>query len=182
MSVELPESYMKAGKSAAVWQSVAAAVRAIPGVKSASLATFAPLSQRDRWRPVAVRGYQPANGQDSLVHFDHVSEGHFETLGVPVLEGRLFTAQDTEGAPRVAIVNQAAARKFFAGRDPVGQVLTFDKIECRIVGVVRDSKHNSLREPSVPFAFLSLRQPLYAHNRVTLSVASVSPGGEPALL
>ena len=57
MSVELPEGYLKAGKSAAVWRSVADAVRAIPDVKSASLATFTPLSQRDRWRPAEVRGY-----------------------------------------------------------------------------------------------------------------------------
>ena len=182
MSVELPEGYVEAGRSAALWRGVADAVRAIPEVKSASLATFTPLSQRDRWRPVAVPGYQPASGQDSLVHFDHVSEGYFETLGIPLLEGRLFTVQDTEGAPRVAVVNQAAARKFFAGRDPVGQVLAFDKVECRIVGVVRDAKHNSLREPSVPFAFLPLRQPLYPHRRITLSVASMAPGAEAALL
>jgi predicted permease len=182
MSVELPEGYVKAGKSAALWRGVADAVRAIPEVKSASLATFTPLSQRDRWSPVAVRGYTPASGQDNLVHFDHVSEGYFETLGIPLLEGRLFTVQDTEGAPRVAVINQAAARKFFDGRDPVGQVLAFDKVEFRIVGVVRDAKHNSLREPSAPFAFLPLRQPLYAHGRITLSVASVVPGGEAALL
>ena len=156
MSVELPEGYLKAGKSGAVWRGVAAAVRAIPEVKSASLATFTPLSQRDRWRPVAVRGYQPASEQDSLIHFDHISEGYFETLGIPMLHGRLFTSQDTEGAPRVAVINEAAARKFFAGRDAVGQVLAFDKVEYRIVGVVRDAKHNSLREPSGPFAFLPL--------------------------
>ena len=181
MSVELPEGYLKAGKSGAVWRGVAAAVRAIPEVKSASLATFTPLSQRDRWRPVAVRGYQPASEQDSLIHFDHISEGYFETLGIPMLHGRLFTFQDTEGAPRVAVINEAAARKFFAGRDAVGQVLAFDKVEYRIVGVVRDAKHNSLREPSAPFAFLPLAQPMYAHGRITLTVASVAPGVEAAL-
>ena len=182
MSVELPEGYLQAGKSGTVWRGVAAAVRAIPEVKSASLATFTPLSQRDRWRPVAVRGYQPASEQDSLIHFDHISEGYFETLGIPALHGRLFTSQDTEGAPRVAVINEAASRKFFAGRDPAGQVLAFDKVEYRIVGVVRDAKHNSLREPSSPFAFLPLGQPLYAHGRITLTVASVAPGAEAALL
>jgi len=73
------------------------------------------------------------------VHWDHVSEGYFETLGIPLLEGRLFTVQDTEGAPRVAVINEAAARKSFSGRDPLGQVLAFDKVEFRIVGVVRDA-------------------------------------------
>src|SRR5207249_2591213 len=146
-----------------LWRSVVAAVRTIPEVKSASLATFTPLSQRDRWGPVAVRGYLSAGDDDSMIHFDHVSDGYFETLGSPLLEGRLFTVQDTDGAPRVAVINQAAARKFFAGRDPVGQLLAFDKIEYRIVGVVRDTKHNSLREPSVAFVFLPLDQPLYPH-------------------
>jgi predicted permease len=151
-------------------------------VKSASLATFTPLSQRDRWMPVAFRGYVPASGEDGIVHFDHVSEGYFETLGIPLIEGRLFTAQDTESAPRVAVINESTARKFFAGRDPLGQVVAFDKVEFRIVGVVRDATHNSLREASVPFVFVPLRQPLYAHNRITLSVASVAPGAEAALL
>jgi ABC-type antimicrobial peptide transport system permease subunit len=124
----------------------------------------------------------PASGQDSLVHFDHVSEGYFETLGIPALQGRLFTVQDAESAPRVAVINQAAARKFFAGRDPLGRILAFDRVEYRIVGVVRDAKHNSLREPPVPFAFLPLRQPLSPERRITLSVASVAPGAEAALL
>ena len=182
MSVELPAGYVQAGKAAATWESVAAAVRGIPGVKSASLATFTPLSQRDRWRPVAVRGYVPASGADDIIHFEHVSEGYFETLGTPLLEGRLFTAQDRESAPKVAVINQSAARKFFDGRRPIGQLLTFDKLEYRIVGVVRDMKHNSLREPPVPFAFVPLRQPLYPERRITLSVAPAAPGREEALL
>jgi ABC-type antimicrobial peptide transport system permease subunit len=99
-----------------------------------------------------------------------------------LLEGRLFTAQDTEGAPRVAVINESAARKFFGGRDPGGQLLAFGKVEYRIVGVVRDTKHNSLREPSVPFAFLPLRQALYPERRITLSAAPAAPGGEAALL
>src|SRR5206468_3805291 len=99
--------------------------------------------------------------------------GYFETLGVPLLEGRLFTLQDEEGAPGVVVINEAAARKFFAGRYPVGQLLAFDKVGFRIVGVVRDTKHNSLREGSAPFVFVPLRQPLYSHNRITLSVAAV---------
>jgi predicted permease len=182
MSVELPQGYVQAGQSASVWNRVAAAVRDVPGVNSAGLATYTPLSQRDRWRPVVFRGYLPASSEDSIVHFDHVSEGYFETLGIPLIQGRLFTARDAESAPRVAVINQSAARKFFAGRDPVGQVVTFDKLDFRIVGVVRDTKHNSLREPSVPFVFVPLRQPLYDHNRITLSVASVAPGAEAALL
>jgi predicted permease len=182
MSVELPEGYVEAGESASVWNRLDDAVRGVTGVKSASLATYTPLSQRDRWRPVAVHGYVPATPEDSLAHYNHVSDGYFETLGVPLKEGRLFTALDAESAPKVAVINESAARKFFAGRDAVGQVLAFDRKEYRVVGVVRDMKHNSLREPAAPFVFLPLRQALNPEHRITLSVASLAPGGETALL
>ncbi len=182
MSVELPGDGGQAVKSAAVWNNVATAVREIPGVKSASLANYTPLSGRDRRARVAIRGYAPASDGDDIVHIDHVSEGYFETLGIPLLQGRLFTVQDADGAPRVAVINESAGRKFFAGRDPVGQLLAVDQVEYRIVGVVRDTKHNSLREPSAPFAFLPLRQPLSPDRRITLSVASVVPFVEAALL
>ncbi len=182
MSVELPEGYLEAGKSAAVWNRLGDAVRGIPGVKSASMATYTPLSQRDRWRAVAIHGYVPATPEDAITHYDHVSDGYFETLGVPLMEGRLFTTQDSESAPKVAVINETAARKFFAGRDPVGQVVAFDRNEYRITGVVRDTKHNSLRDPAVPFVFLPLRQALGPEHRITLSVASATPGAETALL
>ncbi|HVV45538.1 MAG TPA: ABC transporter permease, partial [Bryobacteraceae bacterium] len=182
MSVELPEGYVEAGKSMAVWNRLGDAVRGIPGVKSASMATYTPLSQRDRWRPVTIAGYLPATPEDSVAHYDHVSDGYFETLGVPLIKGRLFTAQDTESAPRVAAINESAARKFFAGRDPIGQTVAFGKDQYRVVGIVRDTKHNSLRDPAAPFVFLPLRQALNAEHRITLSVAPVAPGRETALL
>jgi NADH:ubiquinone oxidoreductase subunit K len=61
-------------------------------------------------------------------------------------------------------------------------VVAFDQNEYRVVGIVRDTKHNSLRDPSVPFVFLPLRQALNAEHRITLSVASLALGGETALL
>ena len=180
MSVELPEGYVQAGKSGPVWQNVATAVRAIPGVKSSALATFTPFSGRDRWRPVSVRGYVPASTADSIVHFDHVTDGYFETLGIPLFQGRLFTAQDAGNVARVAVINESAARKFFSGRAPLGQIIAFGDIAYRIVGVVWDTKHDSLRAPPVPFAFLPLPQSLYPERRITLSVAAVAPGREAA--
>jgi predicted permease len=182
MSVELPQGYLESGKSEGVWERVGRAVRAIPGVKSASLSTYVPLSQRDRSRPVTVRGYVPASAEDSIVHYDHVSEGYFETFGIPLIEGRLFTAQDTESAPKVVVINQSTARRFFSGRTPIGRTVAFDRAEYRIVGVVRDTRHNSLRDPAVPFVFVPLRQALLPENRITLSAASAAPGAEMALL
>lgn len=182
MSIELPNGYVETGKSPATWNRVVTAVREVRGVKSASLANFTPLSGRDRQAPASVRGFAPESVGDNIIHLDNVSEGYFETLEIPLLAGRLFTVQDAEGAARVAVINESAVRRFLGRRDPLGQLLSVDKIEYRIVGVVRDAKHNSLRQPSAPFAFLPLRQSLSPERRLTLSVASVALGGEAALL
>jgi len=182
MSVELPEGYVESGRSPATWDRVAAALRTAPGVKLASLSTFTPLSGRDRFMPITVRGHDPGLTGDRVIHFNHVSEGFFETLGLPLLEGRTFTELDREGSPRVAIVNESAVRKFFRGRSPQGEILRFGPLEYRIVGVVRDSKHRTLREPAAPFAYLPLRQARYPEHRITLSAAPAAPGGESALL
>lgn len=182
MSIELPEGYVQAGKAARTWERALAGVRAIPGVASASLSTFTPLSQRDRWRPAQVRGFVTASPADSIIHFSHVSEDYFETLGIALQQGRLLTARDAETTAKVLVINESAAKKFFAGREPVGQTLAFDRAAYTVAGVVRDTKHNSLREPPVPFAYVPVRQWLYPERRLTLSVAATSWGGEAALL
>jgi hypothetical protein len=99
----------------------------------------------------------------------------------------MLTDRDTEGALKVALINEAAARKYFAERDPIGESMEFDAsgtaaASYRIVGVVRDTKHKNLREPAPRFAYVPLRQPRDATGRVTLAVASMSPDGHTALL
>jgi predicted permease len=186
MSLELPDSFTGAARSAAVWNHVLDEVRSIPGVRSAGLSTFTPLSGRDRGGPVRVRGYEPPTFEDSLIHVNQISEGYFETLGISLLRGRLPVGQNAEGAPKTAWINETAARKYFAGRDPIGQSLEFHGLGkpdsvYRIAGVVRDTKHMNLREPVPPFAFLPMRQPREWDRRVTLAVSSVA-GGEMALV
>jgi predicted permease len=187
MSIELPEGYVEAGKSNAIWSHVLEAVRRIPAVQAASISTLTPLSGRDRAAPVRVRGYEPPSRKDSVIHVNQVSEGYFETLGIGLLRGRLLTERDAEEAIKVALINQSAARKYFADRDPIGESLEFDrggtaKSVYQIIGVVRDTKHRDLRGPSPPFAFIPIRQPLDAERRVTLAVASTAPNGPMALM
>jgi predicted permease len=187
MSIELPEGYVQAGKSAASWSHVLEDVRGIPGVRSAGLSTFTPLSGRDRQALVRVRGYEPASVEDRVIHVNQVSEGYFETLGIPLLLGRLLTGQDAEAALKIALINEAAARKYFGERDPIGQSLEFGRRGTadgvyRIAGVVRDTKHLSLREAAPPFAFIPIRQPREAERRVTLAVASTAPNGQMAFV
>jgi predicted permease len=187
MSIELPKGYEQPHESIGVWSRVLAAMRETPGVRAAGLCSFTPLSGRDSGAQIQFRGYQPASAEDSLVRVNHVSEGYFETLGIRLLRGRLLTDRDAEGTLKVALINESAARKYFANRDPIGQSLEFERRGTadsvyQIVGVVADTKHLNLREPSLRMVFIPIRQPRDAYRRVTLTVASTAPDRQMALL
>jgi predicted permease len=187
MSVELPDDYLAAGKASAVWDRILEAVRSIPGLRSAGLAVVTPLSGRDRGAHVRIPGYEPPAAKDSLIHWNQVSEAYFETLGIPLLQGRYLSARDVEGTQPVALINEAAARKYFEDRDPIGQRLEFahqgkTTRAYRIVGVVGDTKHMDLRVPAPPFVYLPLRQPRDAERRLTLVAAPSMTNGPMALL
>ncbi len=184
MSVEVVQAHEKPDEAGAFWGRLLADIRGIPGVRSAAMSVLTPLSGRDRGMRVRVRGFQPANPRDAQIHINQVSEGYFETLGIPLVRGRMLSDRDAAGAPRVALLNETAARKFFAGRDAVGEEIRFQGNDTawRIVGVVHDTRHRSLRETPAPFVFLPIRQPKDADRRVTLSVVAANPGSEAALL
>ncbi len=160
------------------WRRTLERVRAIPGVQAASLSVLTPLSGRDTGQTVTASGFAARTIEDSIVHVNHVSEDYFKTLGIRLLAGRVFTARDADHATKVAIVNEAAARHYFHGRPPVGGTLSFgDDAIYRIVGIVADHKHMSVREPAPRFVFLPLWQPLSRPTRVTLSIAAPHIGG-----
>jgi predicted permease len=161
-------------------------VRETHGVQTAGISVLTPLSGRDRGAPVQVRGYEPSKWEDGSIRVNQVSEGYFETLGIPLLRGRLLTARDAAGAPQVVVINESAAKKYFGARDPLGEVIEFPRnktaVRYQVIGIVQDTKHNSLREPARPFAFIPIRQPLENDRRVTLSVTSTGTFTEMALL
>jgi ABC-type antimicrobial peptide transport system permease subunit len=88
-----------------------------------------------------------------------VSPGYFEVLGVPLRAGRAFTAADDGDAEKVAVINESAARTFFGGASPLGrQIRLFGPMGYTVVGVVRDTKYQSVRDEAVPFVYASLAQ------------------------
>jgi predicted permease len=185
LSMRSPEGYTN-DRSMALWSRALETVRLVSGVRSAAVANYTPLSGRDRGALVQVRGYQPATSQDATVHTNQVSEGYFESLGMTLMRGRLLSESDAQGAPKAVVINEAAARKFFAARDPLGESLEFIRngtgLSYRIVGVVRDASHISLREEPQRFAFLPMRQPRDMEQRVTLVIRTGVPGRELDLL
>jgi predicted permease len=187
MSIVLPEGYVQAGKSVESWDRVLQAVRRTPGVRTVAVSSFTPLSGRDPGETAArVRGHHAGEEYGSL-RVNQVSEGYFETLGIPLLRGRLLSVTDARKAPKVALINESAARKFFGQRDPIGESLEFGKAGAidsvyRIVGVTKDVKHRNLREAPPPFAFIPTRQPRNDEHRITLVVAAGTTGAPETLL
>ncbi|MGC1105389.1 MAG: ABC transporter permease [Candidatus Acidiferrales bacterium] len=149
----------------ALYRQIEGRLNQIPGVRSAGLALYNPLT--DNWgEMIEVAGHAPPeNGEDAQASWDRVSPGYLRTLGMSILRGRNFTAADNETTAPVAIVNQAFAKRFFKrGEDPLGQHFGMDMPEnagtFRIIGVVQDAKFASwaLRMPVLPMFFVPLAQ------------------------
>jgi predicted permease len=141
----------------------------LPGVESAALSSYIPLGiEGIDLSGVRVPGYIPSPGETVNAGIEVVSPGYFKTLRVQLLAGREFADSDDPSTPMVAIVNEAFARKYFAGRNAVG--LTFDtgRGEARIVGVARTGKYRSLGEAALPYFYLCAWQHL-EHN-LTLAI------------
>ena len=134
-------------------------VRALPGVESAAYARNTPLDYGTyASTPIAVDGYQPPPEEQPTVEYNEVGPAYFATMGIPLISGREFTRNDDENSALVAIVNQTMVARYWRGQDPVGQRLQVNGQWTRVVGVARDSKYESMREPSKPFFYVPLRQ------------------------
>ena len=134
-------------------------LRSAPGVKSAGQASVSILSG-DEWdSSMSVEGHKAADGEDMQAFMNALSPGYFQTMQIPVLEGRDFRESDQRNQfddsapdmPRVAIVNQKFARHFFKGASPLGKRLGFGggpdtKLNIEIIGVVADSLYEGPRE------------------------------------
>ena len=150
-------------------------VRRIPGVRSASWATVNPMGGRDRGARLEVPGFTARAPRDNDIHMAVVSPGYFETFGVPLLLGRAFTERDGATAPKVAIVNETAARFYFGDTVPLGRKVRFTNYPTpdaiyEIVGVVKDFRHDSLREQVSRFIFLPIPQSVERIHRLSLAV------------
>jgi predicted permease len=150
-------------------------VRRIPGVRAASWATMTPLSGRDRGAVLDIPGFVPRAERDKDVHLAALAPEYFETVGIPLLLGRAFTARDNAAAPKAAIFNETAARFYFGNANPIGKKVRFANYSSpdlvyEIVGVVKDAKHDSLREQASRFIYLPIPQSVDRINRLALAV------------
>jgi predicted permease len=153
------------------WIRVLEQVRALPGVRAASLSTLTPMSGRDTGTLLGGPAMAGRQTPERSVRVSHVSEDFLAVYGIRVLQGRAFT--DADRTARVVVINETTQADVFRGRSAVGEMLEFDGgRRYRIIGVVKAAKHQSLREPSVRMVYVPLWQPLDPVGRVTLSVAT----------
>jgi predicted permease len=136
-------------------------VSALAGVKVASLTDWIPMSLTQKKEDAYPEGYVPRPHESLKVAHAEVGLRYFESLHIPILEGREFTPDDDEKSPRVLIVDQTAARRYWPGQDPLGKKLRVWGIPFTVVGVVRNSTHTFVNESPEPMVYMSFFQQGY---------------------
>jgi putative ABC transport system permease protein len=134
-------------------------VRQVPGVENASLTSGTPFGFLSF--PFNIEG-EPLPAGDATAHYSAISPGYFIVLKSPLQAGRDFTDRDDARSPNVAIVNEAWARMYFAGRDPLGQKISISYMGSRgvreIVGVAGNIKQDELGKPTEPEIYVPYQQ------------------------
>jgi putative ABC transport system permease protein len=143
----------------------------LPGVRAVGVIDnmlLNPLSNQSR--RINVAGVTPPKGQLAFeIDFASADSGFFDATGVTILRGRGFSATDGPKSPKVAIVNEVMAQRFWPNRNPVGQTFTMDTTTYRVIGVSRTTKVRSLGEEPRPFIFGAIRQASGANNVMLLA-------------
>jgi predicted permease len=154
-------------------------VEAIPGVRSAALASCELASGCGDASDIFLPGVPHTNGETDAQE-RRVSHEFFATTAIPLVEGRMFADSDTETSPKVVVVNQAFVRQFLPGKDPIGQYYGYEANNPRqfqIVGVVKDSRVNDIREEVPPTVYHSISQEV-----MDVESVNVRTFGDPAQL
>ena len=159
-------SYRDSTRVASLYQGIRDRLRALPGVTSVAVTDKLPMAQVVWGIALRVRGqYEDSKHLlPTIGHFQQVTPGYFETMRIPIVRGRSFTDADRSNQQQVAIVSQSVARRYWPNGDALGRQIAppWDSPWVTIVGVVPDTKQDSLRDTSrtsvyVPWAQTTLR-------------------------
>jgi predicted permease len=162
-----------------------------PGVVSGTCSTMTPVNTMSVERALTVPGFTPGPDSPDFAYSNSVDSDYFRTLGIELVSGRAFTAQDTAASPQVAIVAESVARHYFRGVNPIGRTFQWGRRDpgppIAIVGVVRDTRQ-SLREPPPHMIYTPLSQrweapdDLLAAVRTTGATSALAPAVREDLL
>jgi predicted permease len=185
VTVNLRDGSYPRERWSAVYRQMLDQLRLISGVRSASVSSITPVCHC-RWPgEVVVEGYTPKSHDDAMASFDNVTDRYFETIGTPMIGGRDFNNHDTSSSPKVAIVSQSMAQKYFGAANPIGKHFRVpdgntpsDVVE--IVGIVKDARYFSLRAEPSPLIFIPWSQGGKAGPLTTFELRAT--GGAPTAL
>ncbi|HEX4934468.1 MAG TPA: FtsX-like permease family protein, partial [Gemmatimonadaceae bacterium] len=149
-------------RAAALFERVEESLAALPGATAVTSGRVRLLSGNNWGNDVGVEGFEANSDTDVNARFNQVGTGYLASLGIPLLAGREFTRADMQGAPRVAIVNEAFARKFNLGKDAIGKRFSDEGLRgeknIQIVGLMKDAKYSQVKDEVPPQFFLPWRQ------------------------
>ena len=160
---------LEADKALAFYQSVMDQTRNVSGVRSVTMASSGPLEVVSGLRPVYVEGYSASAGEDMNYSFNIVAPDYFQTMGIPLVQGREFTEADTSKAPNVVIINETMARTFWPSESPIGKRISDNGQPGPyrvVVGVARESKYLTLGEAPRPYYYIPLQQDFFPSARL----------------
>ena len=182
--ISLPDNGYKHDQRIQFFEQLIPQLASLPGVTSVSAGYPLPMSGSNIGVSFTVEGHQVARADHPSESVGLVLPAYFETMRIPLIAGRTFAAQDGAKAPPVAIVNQAFAKKYFAGVNPVGKHMRSDlgdgtlrAPDREIVGIVGDIKRQGLTTESDPEYFLPWAQAV-----VTIPYLCIRTSGDPANL
>jgi putative ABC transport system permease protein len=172
------QGYNKAGGER-FYRQLLARARTLAGVRRAALAKDVPFGQSNSFVDLFLEGSVSAKQEAISVFYNVVGADYFSTMGIPLQQGRDFTEQDNESAPKVAIASRALARKLWLGQEALGQRLRVGKDGpwVQVVGLAGDAKYLFLSDEGRPFLYLPLAQNY--RGGITLHVHTA---GDPAAL
>ncbi|HEV2915215.1 MAG TPA: ABC transporter permease [Pyrinomonadaceae bacterium] len=178
LTVDLPLSrskYPTGEQQAAFVEQAIERTRQTPGVASVAAVNIVPLSGNGRQSSFTVEGRPVPPGQEPDAEVSTVTPDYFQTMGIPLRKGRVFTMRDRKDAPPVLVVSETFARRFFPGEEAVGKRLVIDDEQppYEIVGIVGDIRHKGLETESYPEYYLSYFQS--PERQVNLMVRAAPP-------
>jgi putative ABC transport system permease protein len=176
MTVLLPASkYGDSNRQAPFYEQLIARLKALPGVSGAGTVDILPLIGGNTTRFNVVGDPIPPPGREVEANIRVVNESYFQTLGAPLIKGRLFDEHDEADAPGVVIINKSLADRLFAGRDPIGRRLSYTGTNSNsdlVIGVVGDVKITGLDEAIKPVLYYSYRQSASLDNSLVVRTSA----------
>jgi putative ABC transport system permease protein len=153
-----------------------------PGVQSAGLTTYLPLSGLDNGWSFVIEGRPPLPvGMHNMAKYRPASTGYFETIGIPLLRGRSFAPADTADLPWVTVINESMAREYWRGQDPIGKRLQFGAETWRtVIGVVGDVLHEGLDGEAKPEMYVPIEQAPNTESSPTIVIRTALDTGAAA--